>query len=164
MRNKFLFGLVLNLLNVLPGYGKALAIRGRFIAKRVLCCGANLKVSSMVNIYNPGNLSIGQNVYICYSTYIGGGKVFLDDEVIIGPFCSIVAGNHTKQEGSYRFGAYDFGEITIGRGTWLCSHVTVTSNTKIGSGCLIAAGSVVTKDIPDNCVAAGVQAKIIKKN
>jgi maltose O-acetyltransferase len=100
-------------------------------------------------------------VYIGYNTYIGGGEVFLDDEVIIGPFCSIVAGNHTLKDGSYRYGPYEYGTISIGRGTWLGSHVTVASNVKIGKGCCIAAGSVVVADVEDNAVYGGVPAKRI---
>ncbi len=66
------------------------------------------------------------------------------------------------KDGSYRYGPYDYGRIEIGHGSWLGGHVTVTSNVKIGKGCLIAAGSVVTKDIPDFSLAAGVPAKVIR--
>ncbi len=161
--NKSTYAFLNNCLNVFPPYGKALDWRGR-LARRVLKeCGARLRISSNVNIYNPEKVSIRSHVYIGFNTYIGGGEVRLDDQVIIGPFCSIVAGNHTMKDGSYRYGPYDFGAIKIGRGTWLGSHVTVTSNVTIGKGCLIAAGSVVTKDVDDFSVVGGVPARFIKK-
>jgi len=158
------YSILNNVLNILPGYGKSLSWRGQLAEKVIKSSKGNLKVSSNVNIYNPQYLSVGQNVYIGYNTYIGGGEVSLDDEVIIGPFCSIVAGNHTMKDGSYRYGPYSFGTIQIGRGTWLGSHCTITSNVKIGEGCLIAAGSVVTKDVEDFTVVGGVPAKQIKKD
>ena len=157
------FHFILNLYNLFPPVGKYLSWRGRFVAKHIASCGKNLKLASRVNIYNPQHLSCGNNVYIGYNTYIGGGMVRLDDEVVIGPFCCIVAGNHTMKDGSYRFGPYDSGTIGIGRGTWLGAHVTITNNVKIGKGCLIAANSVVTHDVPDGAVVGGVPAKIIRQ-
>lgn len=152
-----------NILNILPPYGKSLSTRGKLAAKVLKSCGENLKISSDVNIYNPQNVIVGNSVYIGYNTYLGGGEIILADQVIIGPFCSIVAGNHTMKDESYRFGPYDYGKIEIGRGTWLGSHCVITSNVKIGKGCIIAAGSVVTKDIEDFSVVGGVPAKLIKK-
>ena len=126
-------------------------------------CGRNLKISANVNIYNPQNLTVGDSVYIGYNCYFGGGEIVLEDEVIIGPFVTVVAGNHTLRGGSYRFGPYESGYIRIGRGAWLCTNTVVTSGVTIGKGCLVAAGSVVTKDVPrDFSVVGGVPAKIIK--
>ena len=53
--------------------------------------------------------------------------------------------------------------MEIGDGSWLGTHVVIAGNVKIGKHCVIGANSVVTKDIPDYCVAAGIPAKIIKK-
>jgi len=150
-----------NLLNILPPYGRALDVRGFLASKALKGCGRRLRISSNVNIYNPQFLAVGNDVYIGYNTYIGGGEVTLADEVIIGPFCSIVAGNHTLKDGSYRYGPYEYGTISIGRGTWLGSHVTVASNVTIGTGCCIAAGSVVTKDVEDHAIYGGVPAEKI---
>lgn len=159
---KILFHYLLSFYNIFPPVGKYLSWRGKMISWFILSCGKNLKVSSRVNIYDPSMLSCGDNVYIGYNTYIGGGKIFLDDEVIIGPFCCIVAGNHTAKEGSYRFGEYQSGNIEIGKGTWLGAHATITANVKIGKGCIIAANAVVTKNVPDYVMVGGVPAKFIK--
>ena len=158
----WIFPVVLNLLDLLPGKGKSLALRGNWTKRFLASCGDNLKLSSRVNIYSPENLHCGDSVYVGYGTYIGGGQVFLDDEVIIGPYCCIVAGNHTRKDNSYRFGPYDSGAIRIGRGTWLGAHVTVTNGVRIGSGCLVAANSVVTRDIADFTVVAGVPAQPVR--
>ncbi len=159
----FLYSIIQGLFNLLPANGVYIRWRGKLVEKIVTKCGKNLKVSSRVNIYSPKKITIGDNVYIGYNSYLGGGDIFLEDEVMIGPFCSIVAGNHTLKEKSYRFGPYDFGKIEIGEGTWLGSHVVITNNVKIGKGVLVAAGSVVTKDVPDFSIVGGIPAKLIKK-
>lgn len=156
------FHFLCNLYNIFPPVGKYLSWRGKMISRYLASCGKNLKVASRVNIYDPSKLTIGDNVYIGYNTYIGGGNVELDDEVIIGPFVCIVAGNHTQKEGSYRFGKYEYGKIKIGRGTWLGAHTTITANVTIGQGCVVAANAVVTKDVPDFTMVGGVPAKFIK--
>lgn len=163
MLDRGIYATLNSMLNVMPGFGKSLTIRGKLAAKAFKSSGKNLKINSHVNIYNPQNMWVGDNVYIGYNCYFGGGEIILEDEVIIGPFCSIVAGNHTSQNGSFRFGKYDYGKIHIGKGTWLGSHCVITLNVKIGKGCIIAAGSVVTKDVEDFCVVGGVPARIIKR-
>ena len=53
--------------------------------------------------------------------------------------------------------------ITIGNDVWIGGNCTILPGVTIGNNVIIAAGAVVTKDIPDNCVAAGVPAKVIKQ-
>ena len=158
----WLYAFVMNLLGVLPGKGWALSLRGTWASMFLAHAGRNLKLSCNVQIYDPAKLRCGDNVYIGLGTYIGGGDVELDNEVIIGPYCAIVAGDHTLRDGSYRFGAYDYGRIRIGAGTWLGAHATITNNVTIGRGCLVAANSVVTSDVPDGTVVAGVPARPVK--
>lgn len=160
--NRSLYSLLNNLLNILPGFGGALSWRGKLASMAFKSCGRNLKISSNVNIYNPQNMTVGDSVYIGYSCYFGGGEIELADEVIIGPFVTVVAGNHTMRDGSYRFGPYQYGSIHIGRGTWLCANTVIASGVTIGKGCLVAAGSVVTEDVPDYSMVGGVPARLIK--
>ena len=157
----WLFPVGLNLMDVLPGKGGALALRGRWTARFLAACGRNLKLARLVNIYDPERVRCGDSVYIGLGTYLGGGDIVLDDEVIIGPYCCIVAGNHTAKDRSYRFGPYEYGQIHIGAGTWLGAHVTVTSGVRIGRGCLVAANSVVTRDVPDGATVGGVPARML---
>lgn len=55
------------------------------------------------------------------------------------------------------------GKVIIGEGFWLGTNVVVVGNVHIGKHCVIGANSVVTKDIPDYSVAAGIPAKVIKR-
>lgn len=54
------------------------------------------------------------------------------------------------------------GAIVIGNNVWLGDKVTVLSGVRIGNNVTVAANSVVTKDVPDNCIVAGIPARIIK--
>jgi maltose O-acetyltransferase len=148
----------------LPTYGWGISCRGKLMTPLLKYCGKNLKLAPSVNIYNPSRLSVGHNVYIGFNTYIGDGDISLEDEVVIGPFCSITGGNHLFREGSVRFGGYAYHQVKIGAGSWLGSHVSILAGVTIGKGCLIASGAVVTKDVPDGIIAGGVPAKIIKEN
>ncbi len=159
--NKSVYAFLNNCLDILPPYGSALDLRGRLASGFLHSAGQRLRISSRVNIYDPGHVTVGSHVYIGYSTYLGAGQIILEDEVTLGPFCAIAAGNHSRKNGSFRYGPYEHGKIVIGFGTWLGAHVTVTSGVTIGRGCLIAAGSVVTKDIPDDSVVGGVPGRII---
>jgi acetyltransferase-like isoleucine patch superfamily enzyme len=58
--------------------------------------------------------------------------------------------------------SYSKGDILIGHDTWIGANVTIMDNIKIGNGVVIAAGSIVTKDIPDYAIVGGNPAKIIK--
>ena len=59
---------------------------------------------------------------------------------------------------------YEYGApITIKDNCWICGNVTICGGVTIGQGCVIGAGSVVTRNIPDNCFAAGNPCKVIRK-
>lgn len=54
------------------------------------------------------------------------------------------------------------GEVTVGNNVWMGDKTTILAGVHIGNNVIVAANSVVTKDIPDNCIVAGVPAKVIK--
>ena len=73
------------LLNVLPPHGRALDWRGSLAAKHLKSAGKRLRISSLVNIYDPSNVSVGDHVYIGYGCYLGAGSITFEDEVVLGP-------------------------------------------------------------------------------
>jgi maltose O-acetyltransferase len=129
-----------------------------FLAK----CGKNFKVASQAFIFNPNGLSVGDHVYIGFNTYLGQGDIVLEDEVLIGNCSSITGSNHTKKGGSYRFGGFEAKTIKIKRGAWVAGNSSIMSGVTIGEGALVAAGAVVTKDVPANSIVGGVPAKVLK--
>lgn len=66
-------------------------------------------------------------------------------------------------QGAYKLNNNGHDEMIIGEGSWIGTHCGIIGDVHIGKHCVVAANSVVTKDIPDYCVVAGAPAKIIKK-
>jgi coenzyme F420 hydrogenase subunit beta len=126
--------------------------RGRIIRPYLQSCGRNFTVALGATIGDPQNTRIGDNVYIGLWTYIGVGPITLEDDVMIGPHCSITAHNHYYSKAA---------PIIIGAHSWLGAGVSVTAGVKIGKFNVIGAGAVVTKDTDDYSVMAGVPAKKI---
>ena len=61
-----------------------------------------------------------------------------------------------------RSGKRKFGPIEIGNGAWLASRVVVLPGVRIGAGAIVASGSVVTRDVPDNTLVVGVPARVVR--
>lgn len=89
--------------------------------------------------------------------------VTIGDRVMFGPFVSIFAATHDTDVQSRRDGVEYAMSVSIGDDCWIGGNVTIMPGVKIGKGCTIGAGSVVTKDIPDFSVAVGSPAKVVKK-
>ncbi|WP_294578483.1 sugar O-acetyltransferase [uncultured Thomasclavelia sp.] len=109
------------------------------------------------------NIVLGKNVFIninCY--FMDGGKITIGDNVFIGPSCGFYTANHALDFFSRNQGYEKALPITIGDNCWFGANVTVLPGVTIGNGCVIGAGSVVSHDIPDNSLIAGVPAKVIK--
>jgi acetyltransferase-like isoleucine patch superfamily enzyme len=155
--------------------------------------GTDSIIISPLHIHCPSNIEIGNNVTVQYKTWLaavphtGAEKCLLK----IGNGCSIGHLNHiyatkrivledyvlTADKVFISDNLHDYkdittpvlkqpviqnGEVVIGYGSWLGENVCVLG-AKIGKQCVIGANSVVTDDIPNYCVAAGVPAKIIKR-
>lgn len=137
--------------------------RGKLYEKHLRSFGDNFKLAEQAFIYSPEKLTVGDNVYVGFGTYLGNGEIELGDEVLIGNHVSITAANHLRNADSYRFGGSELKKVTVGRGTWIAAHSCITAGVVIGSGCLVAAGSVVTKNFPDNALIAGIPARMIRR-
>jgi acetyltransferase-like isoleucine patch superfamily enzyme len=107
---------------------------------------------------------IGSNVFIGLYSYLNG-EVIVRDNVLIGPHCSLPAGDHKFDPATGYFSARDNiggdNSIVIGEGSWLATGVTVTAGVKIGKANLICAHAVVTKSTPDYAIVAGIPARVV---
>ena len=115
------------------------------------------------------HLLIGENVSLGeYSHITCANKVTIGNGVLTGRFVLITDnshGNNTKEVADIAPLAREIhsnGPVYIGENVWIGDKVTILPNVTIGKGCIIAANAVVTKDIPEYSVAAGVPAKVIK--
>ncbi len=126
--------------------------------------GAILHVYNFRNMPHSG-INIGKDCLIGeYSVLRGQGGITIGDRVYTSPFTQILAVNHVIDDPDVPIieqGITAVG-IVIEDDVWLGSAAIITDGVHIGHGSVIAAGAVVTTDIPPNVVAAGIPAKIIK--
>ena len=114
-------------------------------------------------------VQMGKNVWMGEEVYIDNEYpflIFIEDNVEIAAYSMIMA--HSRDLHMLRPGMYvsDLGyppsPVRIKKGAWLGLHSIVLGGVTIGEGAVIAAGAVVTKDVPDFALAGGVPAKVIK--
>ena len=110
------------------------------------------------------HIEVGKNFFANYNcTLIDVAKIKIGDNCMMAPNVSVYTAGHPVHPVS-RNSAYEYGkEVTIGDNVWLGGNTVVCPGVHIGSNVVIGAGSVVTKDIPDWCVAAGNPCKVIRK-
>jgi acetyltransferase-like isoleucine patch superfamily enzyme len=136
-----------------------LRMRGYMMRPAFKKCGRNFQIASGAIINWSSNVVIGDDVFVANYCWIQGiGGVELHDECMLGPFTVLATNNHTVVGGSYRHGSGKCEKISVGRGAWTGAHVVITAGVAIGSGTAIAAGAVVTKDVPSHSVASGIPA------
>ena len=105
---------------------------------------------------------VGSRCVVLHHTYINNvWEVIIGNNVGIGGYCMIFT--HGVWQNVFKGYPYKFGKVEIKDDAWLPWHVFVMPGVTIGKGATIAGGSVVTRDIPDYCLAAGVPAKIIRQ-
>ena len=93
------------------------------------------------------------------------GSIRIGNNVLIGPYSILHSGNHKFKNPNISINkqGFEFDEIVIEDDVWIAARCTILSGVTIGRGSVIAAGSVITKDIPPFSVVAGVPGKIISK-
>lgn len=121
---------------------------------------ANIEKGAMVTSHTSvGNCSgIGINAVL-------HGTVTIGDDVMMGPECIIYTSNHSHKLTDNPMCHQGFEAerpVTIGDDVWIGGRVIILPGVNIGRGCIIGAGAVVTKDVPDYSIAAGNPARIVK--
>lgn len=91
-----------------------------------------------------------------------GGPIRIGDRVRIGHDVSLLTVDHQVGPDYMRSGKTKHGPIEIGDGAWLASRVVVLPGVRIGAGAIVAAGSVVTRDVPDHTLVVGVPARVAR--
>ena len=104
----------------------------------------------------------GKNVFVNYGCgFMDRGGITIEDGALIGPNVSLITENHSEIP---ELRQHVYGRpIVIGRKAWLGAGATVLPGVTIGENAIVAAGAVVSKDVPDNAIAAGVPAQVIRK-
>lgn len=106
-------------------------------------------------------IHIGKNAFINHAcSFLDMGGIYIDDEVLIGPKVNLITENHPLDPEDRK--ALIAKPITLKRRAWIGAGSTILPGVTVGQNAVVAAGSVVSKDVPDNVVVGGVPAKFIK--
>ena len=160
-------------------------VHGRLVRHRLRRCGARFRpawpivirgganidigdgFTSMGATYlyaNEGRLMIGRNVSVNTNVQFGaaGGEIVVGDNVLIGPNVVIRAADHRFEPGkAIRDQGHIGGRIEIGNDVWIAANAVILRGTRLGEGCVIAAGAVVNRDVEPNEIVGGVPARTI---
>ena len=110
------------------------------------------------------HLHLGHGVYVNYNlTIVDDGHIYIGDNVMIGPNVTIATGNHPIEPALRKQGLQFNQDVHIGENAWIAAGVIICPGVHIGKNAVIGAGSVVTRDIPDMVVAAGVPCRVLRK-
>lgn len=133
---KELFGTVGEAANVLPGF----------------------------NCDNGKNIHVGEDFLANYNvTILDIAPVRIGDFCMIGPNTLITSVGHPLSPAGRHRKLAKGEPVTIGDDVWIGGNCTILPGVTIGSNVVVAAGAVVAKDVPDNCVVAGVPARVVKE-
>ncbi len=126
--------------------------------------GKNVNIEPPFHCDYGCNIEVGENFFANYNFMVlDVGKVRIGDNAQIAPNVSIYTAGHPVHPQSRNTG-YEYGiEITIGDNVWIGGNVCILPGVTIGSNVVIGAGSVVTKDLPDNVIAAGNPCRVIRE-
>lgn len=106
-------------------------------------------------------IRLGKNVFINHAcSFLDMGGITIEDDVLIGPKVNLITENHPLDPGDRR--ALIARPILIRRKAWIGAAATILPGVTIGENAVVAAGAVVTTDVPANTVVGGIPAKFIK--
>ncbi len=142
--------------------------RSRALRTLGLRLGERSLLMGPLRITGPGDsaelLSIGEDVVITGPLHVDvGARVAIGDRTYIGHDVTLLTVDHEIASGKQRCGEPQAGPITIGSGAWLGSKVIVLPGVTIGDGAVVAAGAVVTRDVPANTIVGGVPARVLRE-
>jgi acetyltransferase-like isoleucine patch superfamily enzyme len=107
------------------------------------------------------HITIGKNVFINFDcTFLALGGITIQDDVLIGPKVSLITENHPLNPEERK--GLIAKPIMIKKNVWIGANATILPGVTIGENAVVAAGAVVSKDVPDNTVVGGIPAKFIK--
>ncbi|CAA6826913.1 MAG: Transferase [uncultured Sulfurovum sp.] len=143
-------------------YSKGLKESRYFLFSRCIReCGNNIKVDK--NVYISPYIKVGDNVRISENCKIRK-NTSIGDNVLIGPGVHILTATHNFEKIDLpvcKQGTTQY-NVQVGNDVWIGTNAIILPKVKVGNHTIIAAGSVVTKDIPDYAIVGGNPAKLIR--
>ena len=133
---------------------------------RLLNRGANVSFAPNVSFRNAERITIGAGTHIGEHSIIWAGntsgRITFGEKCLLAPHVTITASNYGTEPGEFIMDQPKIEQdITIGRDVWLGATTVFLAGVTIGDGAIIAAGAVVTRDVPPGAIVGGVPAKVI---
>lgn len=127
-------------------------------------CGANVNVNQPFRCDYGCNIHVGDNFFANFNfTVLDEAPVRIGNNVMIGPNVSIYTACHPLDPDERRSFVEWAEPVTIGDDVWIGGGATVLPGVEIGQGCVVAAGAVVTRDVPPYSLVGGNPARIIRR-
>jgi acetyltransferase-like isoleucine patch superfamily enzyme len=125
------------------------------------------KIDGSTTVFTPlyinygKHTKIGKNVFINFDcTFLDLGGITVEDGVLIAPKVSLLSEGHPLVPEERH--SLTVGHIHIRKNAWIGANATILQGVTVGENSVVAAGAVVSKDVPDNTIVGGIPAKIIK--
>lgn len=137
-------------------------IRYFFASRFVASCGKDVNFEQYAS-FDP-EIKIGARSGIGQHARLSG-QIILGDDVMMGPYCTMMTYSHCHNRIDIPMDQQGFEPEQvkrIGNDVWIGHNVTILPGANVGSHCIIGAGSVVTRDVPDYAIVGGVPAKVIR--
>jgi maltose O-acetyltransferase len=136
-----------------------LQFKGWWVFGRPVIIHGNFRVD------DPWNVEIGKGCHINRGVFIlGNRRIVIGNNVTLSANSMLLdAGLSTEDPNRGLNRSHTSSDIIIEDNVWICAGATVIAGVRIGSGSIIGAGAVVTRDVPANCIYAGVPARFIRK-
>lgn len=131
-----------------------------------MAVGPGTHLPPNVSLRNGARIRIGRASHIGERCYLWAGdstgRIIIGDHVSLAPEVFLTSSDYQFKAGvPFRNQPKQEKDIVIGNDVWLGARVVITAGVKIGDGCIVGAGAVVTKDIPAGSIAVGVPAKVV---
>jgi putative colanic acid biosynthesis acetyltransferase WcaF len=122
--------------------------------------GSGVKIYPDVWILNPHNLVIGNNVNIGWGVKLYAlGKIYIGSNTVISQYTHLCAGSHDYKSNDFALLKLN---LSVGENVWVAADAFIGPGVLLGDSCIVAARSVVIKNVPNGVLVGGNPAKIIK--
>lgn len=128
-------------------------------------CGPNFHIYGPFDVVGGKSIQVGANIHINSEAFIRGhGGLVIGDNVHIGPRVTIYTANHNYEGEALPYDATIVRRpVTIEQNVWIGAAVTIVPGITIGEGAVVAAGTVLTKDVAPMQIVGGVGARVLKQ-
>ena len=159
------YGLFINLPRSYAPLGKIGQLTRRWAAEQMLDhAGEQINIEHGAVFGSGSHISVGSRSGIGIDSDLHG-TITIGEDVMMGPRCTMLSRNHSFDDTSRPMNQQGFGQdqpIVIENDVWIGANVTITSGVRVGQGSVLAAGAVVTSDVPPYSIAGGVPARVLR--